>query len=480
MKSKYIILAFSFALISCGKEIFPIEDVNSAYPAVENITPVIFNVNIDELTKAESKKTWVNGDVVYVVFKGITTKYLKLIRNDVAPDGWDKIGMYSSFIATDFSGIADADKKLSAVFLPIQSNATLKDGSLFFTTASGGSYPYGGHIYSYYLKATDVSYSVIEDGINVEIDLNISLSIPDGFVQFHIPGIASADVDNYRFSSTLIQPTACSSISAIDGSITEDTRTPSSTIPMCFADSEGVIFSGKVYNESNRMRSFIIRSGGEKYSFSKERAIESGHFYKFRALDDAMWTHTSGNYDYVDLGLSVKWATWNLGSSAPEENGWLISWGVTSTQGEYDLASYRWYAGGEMSKYNATDGKEKLDPEDDAAYVVLGGKWRMPTPEEFNELRLNCSSVSTTINGVAGVLFTSKIDGYKDKSIFFPYAGSNDYNTRDYVGSRGYYWSSSRSSSVSSYAKAFNLNSLYVYDDYVRNAGFSIRPIIDF
>ena len=473
MKTKYVLIAIAFTLISCVKEISPID---------KNNKPIVFKVSVNEETKASSKTNWVEGDVVYVVFKGITTKYLQLIRDENEPDGWRKVGQNTSFTASDFSGIAEADKKLTAVYFPVSTNASLSGGVLSFTTATGGCYNAGIHVFTYYLKATDTGYTTIEDAENVIININISLSIPDGFVQFHVPGIPSSDVDNYRFSTTWLQPTACSSISTIDGSIDEYSLVAGSPLPMGFADSDGAIFSGKMKNQASITRNFVIRSGGEKYIFSKERVIESGHFYKFKALNDAMWTHTTGEYEYVDLGLSVMWASWNMGASAPEENGSLYSWGETFAKSQYDMSEYMWYVGGTMAKYNMTDAKTSLDPEDDAANIRLGGKWRIPTKDEFNELCNNCKKENATVNGVTGRRFTSKIAGYTDKSIFLPLAGYNQYRSRDYAGSMGYYWSSTRDESAQHCAWALwiALSQDRVQNDEYRYIGYSIRPVVDY
>lgn len=479
MKKIYLLFALLFTLLSCGKEVSPIEKEITFLPPEENTKPIVFNVKVDDATKASSKKTWTEGDVVYIVFKGITTKYLQLIRDENESDGWRKIGQNTSFTVSDFSGIADADKKLTAVYFPVLTEATLSNGTLSFVTAAGGIYPAGGHIYTYYLKDINSSYTIDEEALSVIINLSISLSIPSGFVQFHIPGILSTDVDKYRFSSTYIQPVACNSINTLDGSISEDaSRAAGGTIPMCITDSEGAVFSGKVIKQTSMTRSFIIRSGGDKYSFSKDRAIEAGHFYKFKALNDAMWTHTTGNYECVDLGLSVKWATWNLNASSPEEYGSLISWGELSGKPQYDLSEYKWYSNGDFTKYNTADTKMSLDAEDDAVYVRLGGKWRMPTKDEFEELRENCTITDETVNTIRGRRFTSKKNGYTDKSIFLPYAGRNQYQSTQYEGVLGFYWSSNRNTDIEPWS--YDVYNNYVYSNIVRNTGISIRPVVDY
>ena len=122
--------------------------------------------------------------------------------------------------------------------------------------------------------------------------------------------------------------------------------------------------------------------------------------------------------DVVDLGLSsgTLWAAWNIGASAPEEYGLYFAWGETAPKSNYVWSTYKFGNGSNFSKYNSTDGLTELELEDDAAYVILGKDWRMPTHEEELELVNECSWESTTINGISGY----KITGPNGNSIFMP------------------------------------------------------------
>lgn len=153
-------------------------------------------------------------------------------------------------------------------------------------------------------------------------------------------------------------------------------------------------------------------------------------------------------HEYVDLGLSVKWATCNVGASQPQEYGDYYAWGETQTKSDYSWKTYKLGRGNQdsMKKYNCTfktygpvDNKRTLDPEDDVAHVKWGGTWRMPTDEEQTELRDNCIWTYTSIDGVNGYEVKSKKNG---KSIFLPTAGH--YWDKNYyvAGSFAYYWSS--------------------------------------
>ena len=174
----------------------------------------------------------------------------------------------------------------------------------------------------------------------------------------------------------------------------------------------------------------------------------------------------------VDLGLSVKWASFNLGAFKPEEYGNYYAWGEIMPKDDYSWETYKWCNGSEytLTKYNyeerngALDNKMILDLDDDAANVSLGGSWRMPTLAEAQELLNNCTSVWTTESGVNGCRFTSNIEGYKDKSIFLPYSG--------------FYWTSSLHTVFPDRAYmlvASSQNATYGFNE--RYIGQSIRPV---
>lgn len=159
-------------------------------------------------------------------------------------------------------------------------------------------------------------------------------------------------------------------------------------------------------------------------------------------------------HEYVDLGLSVKWATCNVGANKPFEYGDYFAWGETKPKEKHTWESYLHCNGAHnnITKYNPlsnygkdgfTDNKTVLDPEDDAATANWGGTWRMPTKEEQDELKQKCTWVLTTENGVKGYRITSNVEGYTDRSIFLPSAGLLFDNAYSYGGEYGSYWSSS-------------------------------------
>ena len=125
-----------------------------------------------------------------------------------------------------------------------------------------------------------------------------------------------------------------------------------------------------------------------------------------------------GHNALVDLGLSVLWADCNVGAERPEEVGARFAWGEIEQKTYYTTANYKY---NQSLKYNSDNGKKMLDADDDAAHVNWGGEWRMPSQEEYAELFRNCQLADTTLNGVEGFLFTSKVPGYTSNSIFLPF-----------------------------------------------------------
>jgi hypothetical protein len=168
------------------------------------------------------------------------------------------------------------------------------------------------------------------------------------------------------------------------------------------------------------------------------------------SLPEQCYTDNENGHGYVDMGLSVKWATCNIGADSPEKTGGRYAWGEVATKPDYTWLNYRFNGGDDgfwnvkMSKYNTdrnlgpVDNLEVLEPEDDAAHVNWGGKWRIPTAEEIQELTANCTFVWSALNGCEGYLIVSNKPGYTDRFIFLPATRIRN----DGIGSDGYYWSS--------------------------------------
>lgn len=206
------------------------------------------------------------------------------------------------------------------------------------------------------------------------------------------------------------------------------------------------------------------------------------------AVNMAFAQDVPAGHEYVDMGLSVKWATCNVGAEHPEDFGDYFAWGEISPfyesldplvwkegaergyaeysysdeKSRYSTIGYHTILHVEYHKYSV-GGKMLLDPEDDAAHVNWGEAWRMPTEKEFKELIDSCTCDISRMNGVVGYTFKSNING---NSIFLPGAGLfNETHFRPYDkdegGGRksygGVYWSSSLSAGYSHRASCLEI-----------------------
>lgn len=226
----------------------------------------------------------------------------------------------------------------------------------------------------------------------------------------------------------------------------------------------------------------------------------------------------AGNYEFVDLGLSVKWAKCNIGANVPQDFGAYFSWGETEPKSSYTWENYKWCEGAYNSLtkyctdaiYGKVDNKTVLDLNDDAAnfnwrdvsdldesgkpftyedfvdpeLVEDFGKLtkycfkRMPTATEFEELIENCEWVWSTVEKVKGYTIISKING---NSIFLPAAGAIEIPSIETQGSIGYYYSSDLRTDLSTNAihLTFYEGGRFEIQDHERRYGFTIRPVAE-
>lgn len=192
-----------------------------------------------------------------------------------------------------------------------------------------------------------------------------------------------------------------------------------------------------------------------------------------------------GSDKMVDMGLSVKWASWNVGAMSPEEYGNFYAYGEIEPKSEYTEANYKWlypeydenqfYE--EWEKYYKL-GSTITGTNYDVAHVKWGDLWRIPTREEWKELIDNCSWSWTAVGGVTGARATSRING---ASIFLPAAGNmvGADHTHDQLGC--FYWSSSENEYPFDENRNYRANidaTNHACDGYdYPDVGFSIRPV---
>lgn len=142
-----------------------------------------------------------------------------------------------------------------------------------------------------------------------------------------------------------------------------------------------------------------------------------------KKIDQISISGTENGHNYVDLGTSVYWAVANVGTTEPQSVGNRYAWGETETKSQYTVENYTFSDSideGFMvstSKYNKEDNLTTLLPEDDAATHNMGGKWRTPTVEEWQELRDLCYGYFATYQGVKGYL----VVGANGNNMFLPF-----------------------------------------------------------
>ena len=255
--------------------------------------------------------------------------------------------------------------------------------------------------------------------------------------------------------------------------------------------------------KSNGTRKTLSLGADGSYSetLSSLPSSTSYNFVVVARVDDVEFVSTIGNFTTlappsgsVDLGLSVFWASCNLGASKPTEYGGYYQWAGTTDVSDtgiylnWDNCPYHtgsssssgWTKYNTKSSYGTVDNKTVLEAKDDVASVALGGKWRMPTDAEWSELMNtdNCSWTWTTIDGVNGYKVQSKKPGYTNNCIFLPAAGYRSIDYLSLVGSRGYYWSSSLYTDDPYRACNMYFGSSAIYGYYYnRDSGHSVRPV---
>ena len=170
---------------------------------------------------------------------------------------------------------------------------------------------------------------------------------------------------------------------------------------------------------------------------------------------------------WVDLGLSVLWASHNVGAKKPQESGDYFAWGEFRPKSIY------------IPSNSFTYQKKWIDISGEAHYDAATANWRaparIPTKEEWQELVENTTTQWATYQGVKGCWVTSKKNG---KSVFLPAAGVRERSSLHYAGEYGLYWSSEPNEENNSQACCFGLNSgNFGLDWYNRSNGCTVRPV---
>ena len=286
----------------------------------------------------------------------------------------------------------------------------------------------------------------------------------------------------------------------ISGSLTVQSEGGFSKSAVLYYSSSENTLEGLKSNGTTRTLT-LEEDGSYSAVLSSLYSSSSYNFIVVAKVDDVEFVSAIGNFSThtppsgsVDLGLSVFWASCNLGASKPTEYGGYYQWAGTEDVSDTDIwidwSNCPYHTGSSGlsgwtkyitdSSYGTVDNKTVLEAMDDAASVALGGKWRIPTYAEWSELcnTDNCSWTWTTIDGVNGYKVQSNMPGYTDNWIFLPAAGFRCNDSLCNAVFHGLYWSSSLSKGDSSFAC-----SIYIYSGYFgclynyRYYGKSVRPV---
>jgi formylglycine-generating enzyme required for sulfatase activity len=215
----------------------------------------------------------------------------------------------------------------------------------------------------------------------------------------------------------------------------------------------------------------VIRGGSSYYAWSTDvchvtyrmgRAPEQTHNRNVIRLVLHDIVPVQPEPDYVDLGLSVKWARCNIGATTETDAGLYFQWGDThgytaEQVGVDKIFNWNHYIFGPddpFTKYNAEDGLTALELEDDAAYANMGEDWRVPTKEQFEELKQLPNTWVTNYKGTdaSGFLFTAE----NGNTLFFPAAGMASDNMIYAISFYGLYWSANCDGSTESWYAGIN------------------------
>ena len=392
----------------------------------------------------------------------------------------------------------------------ITTNSALAGG--YVTDDGGASVTERGIVFGTSKEPTTSNYKVKNGSGTGEFTCNL-INLKDGTTYYvrayaiNKKGVAYGDEQIFT-TRKLVPPT-------IETSVITDISYTSVTVGGDVIDegSMPVVERGVVYSTSPipTTSNNKVKSGSGTGSFTCNLTnLKDGTTYYVRAYaisdnineggtaygDEVSFTTKAKKYEngheYIDLGLSVKWATCNVDATSPEDYGNYFAWGETRIQRAptsywewmmYTWDLYKWCNSEDYltkyctdSRYGLPDNKTTLELSDDVARTKWGGRWRMPTDIELKELCEKCRWEKATLNGVEGY----KIIGDNGNYIFMPARGHyypSSSSSGDY---EGYYWSSSLDVSENTCAWCLNFRpdryDINVYR-HERCYGLSVRPV---
>ena len=506
MKRQFLLYATLVAgiVVSCSKEAIVEVSTDKNASTITTIDAVIADTDdgaTKTVRKSDGKIYWNPGDEINVFFGTDKGKFTSSNTEDAA-----KASFNGSITISSVIGMNEGEDDDNCVWglYPYNENATF-DGTYVHTsltnvqTGKAGSFADDLYItlaksnsfkLSFYNTLAGIKFSVQKEGIKT-----ITFSGNNGEVLTGDFKLKFGDDE---------RPV----VSEITNGKTSITLTPDGGT-FTVGEYYYIVFAPTTFSKGFSLK-FTTNSEEGIYTYSKSISFPRNNFGTLSNADKDV--EYKSVREYVDLDLSVKWATCNVGASKPEEYGDYFAWGETEPYYQpgyaqedpqshwksgkssgYWWSTYKYCKGSDdtMTKYctnssygynGFTDSKTVLDSEDDAAHVNWGGDWRMPTKDECYELlnSSNCTWTWTTMNRVKGYKVVSKKSGYAGNYIFLPAAGCRDGALLYGVGSSGDYWSSSLCTDLLSNAWGLYFHSSGYYGSGSnRSYGHSVRPVCD-
>lgn len=257
------------------------------------------------------------------------------------------------------------------------------------------------------------------------------------------------------------------------------------------------------YIESDKVFSFFVKHSAGQYDSQHADSGKKGyklninldntidqtlrhHFHKIHNVvipeKESKKFETVTPNGAVDLALpsGILWASMNIGASSEYDDGNYYAWGETEEKEIYGWETFKHANGSfntmkkycDKANYGRVDNKFTLDSEDDAAQVILGNKWHIPSSKNLQELIDHCQWKWECRNGRYGW----KITGTNGNSIFLPASGAYSAYRLANVNESGRYWCSDMESTHSAFGLRFNSMSYEVKDD-TKFYGRPIRPV---